>query len=96
MKRFTTLLVLLGVLALALWVTPAGIAAPPANDNFANATVITITSTPFSDTSDLTEATIEPGEPTPNPYYQERSVWYSFTPTSDAAVSNKWWSLGSS
>ena len=86
MKHAKSLLVLLGVLALTLWAAPASTAAPPANDNFANATVITITSTPFSDTSDLTEATIQPGEPTPNPSYQQRTVWYSFTPAADAVV----------
>ena len=51
-----------GVVALALCVTPASIAAPPTNDNFANATVVT--ALPFSDTPPMVEASQEPGEPT--------------------------------
>jgi hypothetical protein len=59
-------------------------AAPPDNDTFANATVIT--SLPFNDSQNIAEATIEPSEPIDSPYYQGRSVWYSFTPTADAVV----------
>jgi hypothetical protein len=78
------LLVVLGLLVVALSVTQASVAAPPSNDDFANATVIT--SLPFSGTVGITEATIESGEPIDDPYYQGRSVWYSFTPTADAVV----------
>ena len=74
----------LGILTSALCITPAGVAAPPSNDNFANATVIT--SLPFGDTVGITEATIESGEPIDNSDYQGRTVWYSYTPTADAVV----------
>ncbi len=55
----------------------------PTNDNFANAT--SITSLPFSDSVDNTNATTELDEPqfcaiSPN------TVWYSFTPSSNGAV----------
>ncbi len=73
-----------GVVALALCLTPASVAAPPTNDNFANASVIA--SLPFSDTATITEATIEPGEPIADPGQIGRTVWYSFTPTADAAA----------
>ena len=76
--------VLGGLLALALYVTPASVAAPPSNDDFANATMIT--SLPSSGTVSITDATIESGEPIDNPFYQGRSVWYSFTPTQDEVV----------
>ena len=59
-------------------------AAPPSNDNFANATVIT--SVPFADTVDITEATTEPGEPIANPGEVGRTVWYSFTPSADGVA----------
>lgn len=84
MKHTRIALVVLGMLALALCITPAGVAAPPSNDDFANATVIT--SLPFGGTVGITEATIEPGEPIDNSNYQGRTVWYSFTPTADAVV----------
>ena len=57
----------------------------PANDNFANATIMELL--PFNDALDSTKATLEPNEPsfcgsTP----QTQSVWYSFTPSADMAV----------
>ena len=72
-------------LALALsfsGVTPA-LAAPPANDNFADAEVIT--TLPFSATVDITEAGIEPDEFHICPD-MDSTVWYSFTPTQNIAV----------
>jgi len=63
-------------------VTPA-LAAPPANDDFASATIIG--SLPFSDSVDNTEATNESGEPifcNSSP----QTVWYSFTPATNAVV----------
>ena len=79
-------LVILGVLAVALFLSPVSVAAPLENDNFANAAVIVLTNTPFSDTSDLKEATTEPGEPNTSPSYVYRTLWYSFTLTADAMV----------
>jgi PKD domain len=74
----------LAVLALGMLVVPAtASAAPPANDDFANATVIT--SLPFSNVVDISEATTESGEPL-SWWGQSRTVWYSFTPTSDLVV----------
>jgi hypothetical protein len=57
---------------------------PPANDNFANAEVIT--SLPFSATVDNTNATAESGEPQMSCGFPFRSVWYSFTPIETMAV----------
>jgi hypothetical protein len=53
--------------------------APPANDDFTAASPIT--TTPFSDTTDLTAATVQAGEPTScqgSPSLA--STWYAFTP----------------
>jgi PKD repeat protein len=51
---------------------------PPPNDNFANA--IPINSLPFSDTQEITGATLESGEPNSSCSGQfTGTVWYSFT-----------------
>ena len=77
-------LVIAGVLA-ALSVPGTAAAAPPGNDNLASATVVS--TLPYTDSVNNTEATIEPGEPlqciVPSP---EKSVWYSFTPASDMVL----------
>lgn len=85
MKRPKTLMVLLGLLALTLFVvTPASVAAAPSNDNFADATVVT--GLPFnSGAIDVTQATTEFGEPYGS-FSQSRTVWFSFAPTSDAKI----------
>src|SRR3990172_9195310 len=74
-------------LFLALAFSVAGfspaLAAPPANDNFADAEVIS--SLPFTATVDITDATNEQGEPQ-YCIFMERTVWYSFTPTETMAV----------
>jgi hypothetical protein len=60
------------------------IPAPP-NDNFENATVISPTALPFSDTETALAATVEAGEPVPacSPRNTiSNSWWYSFTATS--------------
>ena len=71
----------------ALVLSPSGLtpalAAPPANDNFANAEVIG--SLPFSATIDNTDATTEPGEPQACGS-SFGSVWYSFSPTENMAL----------
>ncbi len=78
---------LVGSLFLALAFALAGfspaLAAPPANDNFANAEVIT--ALPFTATVDITDTTIEPGEPQ-SCRSMQRTVWYSFTPTETMAL----------
>jgi hypothetical protein len=70
-------------ITLAITSEPA-YAVPPDNDAFADAAVIT--SLPFNDLRNIADATIEPSEPIDSPYYQGRSVWYSFTPTADTVV----------
>jgi hypothetical protein len=57
-------------------------AAPPANDNFANRTVVT--ALPFTDSLNTAEATMEVDEP-PSCVHQS-SVWYEFTATSNAVL----------
>ena len=59
--------------------------APP-NDNFANATPIFLGQ---SLPSDNTASRVESGEPTPScvfPEYYGKTIWFSFTPISDVAV----------
>jgi PKD repeat protein len=80
--KHTRLLALLGLLTLALIVTPAGVAAPPSNDDLASATVIA--GLPFSTTVGIAEATTQSNEPLTGSAF--RTVWYSLRPTSDLIV----------
>ncbi len=61
-------------------------AAPPANDQFANATTINTNTLPFSQTTLITEATTENGE-----YfycsYSYQTIWYRMAPTTDMWLS---------
>lgn len=59
---------------------------PPANDDFASAT--TIASLPFTDSTGMFGATLQPGEPIPTCWFGPRygSVWYRFTPSMTASV----------
>lgn len=59
------------------------LAAAPLNDNLASAT--SISSLPFNDVVDNTEATTEPGEPQ-FCLFSPKTLWYSFTPTADAVL----------
>jgi len=68
-------------LALLMLAAPAALA-QPANDDFANATVIDPSSLPFTDTVDTTGATTEADEPTGGCVYDGGTVWYAFTPSS--------------
>ena len=68
-------------LVLLVLAAPAALA-QPANDDFANATVIDPSSLPFTDAVDTTGATTEADEPTGGCFYSEGTVWYSFTPSS--------------
>ena len=83
MSTAKTLFVLLAGFTLTLFVAPASIAAPPSNDDFANAAAVT--SLPFSNAVAISEATTETGEPDTG-WGQSRTVWYSFTPASDLIV----------
>jgi PKD repeat protein len=56
----------------------------PANDDFANATLIT--SLPFADVVDATASTVEPGEPSPSCLVPLNSVWYKITPSTSASL----------
>ena len=77
----TTFAVVVGLVALLVPGTPA--AAPPANDDFANATPIS--SLPFTDTVSLTEATTEGGEQ-PGCYGPSQTAWWSYRPTVDTVI----------
>lgn len=68
-------------------VLSADVVPPPSNDDFANAG--RITALPFSDTTDTTAATLEPGEPAPacGGGQLAGSVWYVFTPAVSETVS---------
>jgi hypothetical protein len=57
---------------------------PPPNDDFANATVISPSSLPFSDNESMVASTTEQGEPSPScgSHPLPNSIWYSFTPSS--------------
>ncbi len=60
----------------------------PSNDNFDNATVIA--ALPFSDSVNITDATMEVGERAPSCSFDsssQRTVWYTFTPTTTQMVS---------
>ena len=73
----------LTLILLLINIAPA-LASAPSNDNFADATVIT--SFPFSDTTNTTEATVEPGDPD-TCFLRYRSIWYTYTPESDDRLS---------
>ena len=64
--------------ALALALPSAGSAAPPSNDDFANATAVG--PLPFSESVDLSEATLENGEPGGNCWPLGGSAWYKLEP----------------
>lgn len=70
-------------LAAALTLAPTGIAAPPANDNFADATVVS--SLPYTQTLSIVEATTESGEPG-TPWSVSRTVWWTFSPPTDVFI----------
>lgn len=84
MRRLATVLLL--VLPL-IGAGPAALAAP-GNDNFADATEIA--SIPYTDTVDTTDATEELLEPACVTYVggpARHTIWYRYTPTSDATLS---------
>jgi hypothetical protein len=85
MKQLKIAIACLAVLAIAA-ITLPGVAkaSPPANDNFADATVIS--TLPFTDSGDLNGTTTEPGEPQ-FCNFQAQTVWYAFTPTVTTAIS---------
>jgi hypothetical protein len=60
--------------------------APPANDNFADATQIT--SLPFNVEASTVRATFESGEPTPSCWsgYSFKTVWFTHTPSTNTPL----------
>jgi hypothetical protein len=67
-------------LALALPAAAPVLAAAPANDDFANATLVS--ALPFSNSVEMSEATFEPGEG-PYGFPPPHTVWYTLTPASN-------------
>lgn len=70
-------------LVLLLPAAPTALA-QAANDNFANATVVS--ALPFSDSGDLNGTTTEPGEPGGCFEQAPQTVWYAFTPAADMVI----------
>jgi len=65
------------------------IAPAPANDNFANAMNITLTSGSFTDTKDSSGATTQTTDPTPTCVGgASNTIWYKFTPTSSGTITD--------
>ncbi len=60
---------------------------PPANDNFANAKVIT--GLPYDDNTDMTGATRETNEPAPSCGSTSKTIWYAYTPTQSGMISQQ-------
>ncbi len=81
MRLVFALLVGLGMTGL---VEQQALAAPPGNDDFDNATAIS--SLPFSDALDTTQATTASDDPDCSGAGDAHSVWYSFTPSTTVAV----------
>jgi hypothetical protein len=80
MRRYAALAV---AATLVLMVAAPVLAAPgpPANDNFANATVISSLS--YTKHQNTTSATVEGSEPTGGCQGMGQTVWYAFTPGTD-------------
>lgn len=77
--------VLLMALAFCVLAISSAIAAPPPNDNFSGRLPLTVGQTV---TVDTTEATIEPNEPNESSNYSAyKTVWYTWTASSDSIVS---------
>lgn len=83
LKQYKFALALFVGLLLLLGTAPPTLAAPPPNDNFADATVIA--AFPFNDVIDISEAAVEENEQF-HCTSSSRSVWYKFTPTSDMVM----------
>jgi uncharacterized protein DUF6299 len=86
MRRISVLVGAAALINMAL-ITPA-LAAPPTNDTVAGATVIS--TLPFTDSLDTTEATSDADDANANANcgapVTEASVWYEFTATTDGAI----------
>ena len=74
----------LAVSLVAVALPGAAFGAPPANDDFANATAIDPGSLPFTESVDITDATFEAGET--GHCGVSKTVWYSITPSTDVVL----------
>ena len=78
----------IGLAAIVVVLLPGTAAAqtpgPPANDNFANATILSSEADVL--TGSTVGATVEPGEPAHYSSYKAHSVWFEYTPAADATV----------
>jgi hypothetical protein len=75
-------LLVLAALTLGLVQTPAAVAAPPANDDFDSA--VLISALPFTDSVDTTEATTAGDDP--DCAGNGHTVWYSFTAPAEMGI----------
>jgi hypothetical protein len=70
--------------SLLIGLLPAPALAQPANDDFPGTS---ISSVPFSDSVDTSDATTEPGEPFPSCGFNVgKTVWYEYTPAEDTTL----------
>jgi hypothetical protein len=83
-SRPIVLAALMAVTLLVIGGAGTALAAPPPNDNLASATPIT--SLPFSDTVDTTDATTDETPACDFSTIFPKSVWYSFTPSTSGPV----------
>lgn len=78
---------ILAIVVISLIAIYPALAAPPSNDDIANATIIP--GVPFSDATNTSEATVAPDDPWPwcnGTGVRQATVWYSFTPATDMQV----------
>jgi PKD repeat protein len=59
----------------------------PANDNFADAKIIT--ALPYDDNTYMATAALEIGEPTPSCGSTSKTIWYAYTPAASGSVSQR-------
>src|SRR3954454_16793912 len=71
---------IMAVVAAALTAAAPALAAPPPNDAFADAQIVT--TLPYTDSQQIGEATTEPGEQQWCSF-SSQTIWYAFTPSSD-------------
>ena len=83
MSHFIRLGLCLFVLALCAAVPATAAAAPPPNDDFADAQALSLPSQVPGSTVD---ATIETGEPDPDEIGITRSIWFEWTAAADGLV----------
>lgn len=86
MKRLLTQSrVALAMFVLAMLTMAPTAFAAPSNDDFGDAAVVS--STPYSDSQDYSDATVQGGEPVPSCGSGTQTLWYSYTPTANGLIS---------